>query len=51
METKIIILVMTNIIRKKLAEELNVKIMNYVKQFYLNGGLNVREDTCVLLAT
>ena len=29
--------------------ELNVKIMNYVKNFYRNGGLNVRVIIYVLI--
>ena len=33
---------MTGNIPKRMVEELNVKIMNYVMGFYLNGGLNVR---------
>ena len=32
---------MMNNIQKKMGVGLNVKIMNYARQYYLNGGLNV----------
>ena len=48
---RVTMLAMINNTQKKKVVASNVKIMKYVKLFYLNGGLNVKIIICALIVT